>query len=160
MIMTEEIYNAIRDMAFVNDPESVCYIDEEDGEGYHVQEMDGDWCHGCATEEARRLDEECGGKYVHVVREETMPEHEGFAYCSNCGCLLDATVIVNQFAEDGINVIVEDLKKADRWGDVTGELAWKIWEFFKSDYETKRLFPKQRTYIRRRLTNLYNKNEI
>ena len=36
-----------------SDPESVCYIEKHDGEGYKVEEIDGDYCHLCATEKAK-----------------------------------------------------------------------------------------------------------
>ena len=155
MKLSEEIRDKIWRMA--SDPEAVHYIGKYDGEGYKVEEIDGDYCHGCAAEKARELDKEAGGKYYHQVYEETSPEDDRFRYCEECGCLLNAALIVSSWNEDDFNYIVDDLKRAKTFDDIKGDLAWKIDQVLDSEDEACELFPKQMKYIGRRLTNLYKK---
>lgn len=140
-------------------PESVCYIEKHDGEGFKVEEIDGDYCHLCATNKARELDKEDGGKYYHQVYKETSPENEEFRYCEECGCLLDAALIMTDYAEDCITDIVNDLHNAKSFSDIKGSLAWRIDRVLDNEDEACKLFPKQMNYIGRRLGNLYNKHK-
>ena len=142
-----------------SDPEAVCYIEKHDGEGYKVEEIDGDYCHLCATQKAKQLDKEAGGKYYHQVYEETSPEDDSFRYCEECGCLLNAALIVSSWNEDDFNYIVDELKRAKTFDDIKGDLAWMIDQVLSSEDEACELFPKQMKYIVRRLTNLYKKKE-
>ena len=119
-----------------SDPESVCYIEKHDGEGFKVEEIDGDYCHLCATIKAKKLDKEDGGKYYHQVYEETSPENEEFRYCDECGCLLDAALIMTELAEDCVTDIVNDLRNAKSFSDIKGSLAWRI-----DGYSTTRMKP-------------------
>ena len=157
--MNTEVLDKIRDWYFLHDPEAVCYIEKYDNEGFMVEEIDGDYCDGCAMKKAEQLDKECGGGVYHEVHEESSPENDHLAYCSECGCLLNASLITGEFAEDDINELVEDLHNVKQFDDVQGELAWKIWQFFTDEDEFRKLFPKQMKYISRRLTNLYKKSE-
>ena len=140
-----------------SDPEAVCYIEKHDGEGYKVEEIDGDYCHACATQKAKELDKEAGGKYYHQVYEESSPEDDCFRHCEECGCLLNSALIVSSLNEDDFNYIVDDLKRAKTFDDIKGDLAWKIDQVLSSEDEACELFPKQMKYIGRRLTNLYKK---
>ena len=140
-------------------PESVCYIEKHDGEGFKVEEIDGDYCHACATQKAKELDKEDGGKYYHQVYEETSPEDDCFRHCEECGRLLNAALIVSSWNEDDFNYIVDDLKRLKTFDDIKGDLAWKIDQVLSSEDEACELFPKQMQYIGRRLTNLYKKKE-
>ena len=155
MELSEEIRDKIWRMA--SDPEAVCYIEKHDGEGFKVEEIDGDYCHLCATQKAKQLDKEAGGKYYHQVYEETSPEDDSFRYCEECGCLLNAALIVSSWNEDDFNYIVDDLKRAKTFDDIKGDLAWMIDQVLSSEDEACELFPKQMKYIARRLTNLYKK---
>ena len=155
MKLSEEIRDKIWRMA--SDPEAVCYIEKHDGEGFKVEEIDGDYCHLCATQKAKQLDKEAGGKYYHQVYEETSPEDDSFRYCEECGCLLNAALIVSSWNEDDFNYIVDDLKRAKTFDDINGDLAWMIDQVLSSEDEACELFPKQMKYIARRLTNLYKK---
>ena len=155
MKLSEEIRDKIWRMA--SDPEAVCYIEKHDGEGFKVEEIDGDYCHLCATQKAKQLDKEAGGKYYHQVYEETSPEDDSFRYCEECGCLLNAALIVSSWNEDDFNYIVDDLKRAKTFDDIKGDLAWMIDQVLSSEDEACELFPKQMKYIARRLTNLYKK---
>lgn len=157
MKLSENIRKEIWQIA--SDPESVCYIEKHDGEGFKVEEIDGDYCHLCATEKARELDKEDGGKYYHQVYEETSPESDHFSHCAECGCLLNAALIVSSWNEDDINCIVEDLKQVKSFEDIKGDLAWKIDQVLDSEDEACELFHKQMKYIARRLTNLYKKQD-
>lgn len=157
MKLSEEIRKEIWHMA--SDPESVCYIEKHDGEGYKVEEIDGDYCHLCATQKAKELDKEDSGKYYHQVYEETSPEDDCFRNCEECGCLLNAALIVSRWNEDDFNHIVDDLKRAKTFNDIKGDLAWKIDQVLDSEDEACELFPKQMQYIGRRLANLYKKKE-
>lgn len=157
MKLSEEIRKEIWHVA--SDPEAVCYIEKHDGEGFKVYEIDGDYCHLCATQKAKQLDEEAGGKYYHQVYEETSPEDDSFRYCEECGCLLNAALIVSSWNEDDFNYIVDDLKRAKTFNDIKGDLAWMIDQVLSSEDEACELFPKQMKYIGRRLTNLYKKKE-
>lgn len=158
MKLSEEIRDEIWRMA--SDPESVCYIEKCDGEGFKVEEIDGDYCHLCATEKAKELDKEDGGKYYHQVYEETSPESDSFRHCEECGCLLNAALIVSSWNEDDFNYIVDDLKQAKSFDDIKGDIAWKIDQILDSEDEACELFPKQMRYIGRRLTNLYKKKQV
>lgn len=140
-------------------PESVCYIEKHDGEGFKAGEIDGDYCHACATMKARELDREDGGSHYHQVYEESMPESEYFKYCSDCGCHLNAALIMNEFAEDSVQCVVDDLHDIKAFADIRGYLAWRIEQLLGSEEDACRLFPKQMTYIGRRLTNLYKKQK-
>ena len=155
MKLSEEIRDKIWRMASY--PEAVCYIEKHDGEGFKVEEIDGDYCHLCATQKAKQLDKEAGGKYYHQVYEETSPEDDSFRYCEECGCLLNAALIVSSWNEDDFNYIVDDLKRAKTFDDIKGDLAWMIDQVLSSEDEACELFPKQMKYIARRLTNLYKK---
>ena len=155
MKLSEEIRDKIWRMA--SDPEAVCYIEKHDCEGFKVEEIDGDYCHLCATQKAKQLDKEAGGKYYHQVYEETSPEDDSFRYCEECGCLLNAALIVSSWNEDDFNYIVDDLKRAKTFDDIKGDLAWMIDQVLSSEDEACELFPKQMKYIARRLTNLYKK---
>lgn len=157
MKLSEEIRDEIWRMA--SDPESVCYIEKHDGEGFKVEEIDGDYCHLCATQKAKQLDKEAGGKYYHQVYEETSPEDDNFRYCEECGCLLNAALIVSSWNEDDFNYIVDDMKRAKTFDDIKGDLAWMIDQVLSSEDEACELFPKQMRYIGRRLTNLYKKKQ-
>ena len=157
MKLSEEIRKAIWQLS--ETPASVCYIEKHNGEGFKVEEIDGDYCHGCATKKAGELDKEDGGAYYHQVYEESMPESEGFKCCSECGCLLDATLIMNEFAEDSVQGVVDDLHDVKAFADIRGGLAWRIEQILSSEEEACTLFPKQMTYIGRRLTNLYKKHK-
>lgn len=156
MKLSEEIRKEIWQIA--SDPETVCYIEKHDGEGFKVEEIDGDYCHACATQKAKELDKEDGGKYYHQVYEETSPESDSFRHCEECGRLLNAALIVSSLNEDDFNYIVDDLKEAKTFDDIKGDLAWKIDQVLDSEDEACELFPKQMKYIGRRLTNLYKKN--
>ena len=142
-----------------SDPETVCYIEKHDGEGFKVEEIDGDYCHACATQKAKELDKEDGGKYYHQVYEGISPEDDCFRHCEECGCLLNTALIVSSWNEDDFNHIVDDLKEAKTFDDIKGDLAWKIDQVLSSEDEACELFPKQMRYIGRRLTNLYKKKE-
>lgn len=157
MKISENIRKEIRRMA--SDPESVCYIETHDGEGFKVEEIGGDYCHLCATMKAKELDKEDGGKYYHQVYEETSPESEEFRRCEECGCLLDAALIMTDYAEDCITDIVYDLRNAKRFSDIKGNLAWRIDRVLDNEDEAFELFPKQMNYICRRLSNLYKKHK-
>jgi len=157
MKLSEEIRTEIWHMA--SDPEAVCYIEKHDGEGFKVEEIDGDYCHACATQKAKELDKKDGGKYYHQVYEETSPEDDSFRYCEECGCLLNAALIVSSWNEDDFNYIVDDLKEVKTFDDIKGDLAWRIDRVLDSEDEACELFPKQMRYIGRRLTNLYKKKE-
>lgn len=157
MKLSEEIRKEIWHVA--SDQEAVCYIEKHDGEGVKVEEIDGDYCHLCATQKAKQLDKEAGGKYYHQVYEETSPEDDSFRYCEECGCLLNAALIVSSWNEDDFNYIVDDLKRAKTFDDIKGNLAWMIDQVLSSEDEACELFPKQMKYIGRRLTNLYKKKE-
>jgi len=158
MKLSENIRKEIWLMA--SDPESVCYIEKHDGEGFKVEEIGGDYCHACAEKKAKQLDSEAGGKYYHQVYEESMPENEEFSYCSECGCLLDASLIVNEFAEDDIQNVVEELRTAKAFADIKGYLAWRIGQLLGCNEDKAcELFPKQMNYIGRRLSNLYKKHK-
>ena len=141
-------------------PESVCYIEKHDGNGFMVEEIDGDYCYACAEKKAKQLDSESGGKYHHEVYEESMPENEQFSHCSECGCALNADLIVNEFAEDGIQDVVDELRDVKTFADINGYLAWRICQLLGcNEGDSYRLFPKQMNYIGRRLTNLYKKTK-
>lgn len=155
MKLSEEIRKEIWQIA--SDPEAVCYIEKHDGEGFKVEEIDGDYCHACAVQKAKELDKEDGGMYYHQVYEETSPEDDSFRYCEECGCLLNAALIVSSWNEDDFNYIVDNLKEAKTFDDIKGDLAWKIDQVLDSEDEACELFPKQMKYIGRRLTNLYKK---
>ena len=155
MKLSEEIRDQIWRMA--SDPEAVHYIEKYDGEGYKVEEIDGDYCHGCAADKARELDKEDGGKYYHEVHEETSPESEDFKCCSECGCLLNAALIMGEYSEDCMIYVADDLKRVKTFDDIKGDLAWRIDQILDSEDEARELFPKQMNYIVRRLTNLYKK---
>ena len=157
MKLSEDIRKEIWRMA--STPESVCYIEKHDGEGFKVEEIGGDYCHLCATNKARELDKEDGGKYYHQVYEETSPENEEFRYCEECGCLLDAALIMTDYAEDCMTDIVNDLRNAKSFSDIKGSLAWRIDRVLDDEDEACKLFPKQMKYIGRRLTNLYKNKE-
>ena len=66
MKLSEEIRDQIWRMA--SDPEAVHYIEKYDGEGYKVEEIDGDYCHGCAADKARELDKEDGDDIAAAVK--------------------------------------------------------------------------------------------
>ena len=156
MKLSEEIRKLIWEIS--EEPESVCYIEKHDGEGFKVEEIDGDYCHACAERKAKQLDSEAGGKYYHQVYEEAMPENEEFSHCSECGCPLDASLIVNEFAEDGIQDVVEELRTTKAFADIKGYLAWRIEQLLGcNEEESYQLFPKQMNYIARRLNHLYKK---
>lgn len=157
MKLSEEIRKEIWRMA--SDPESVCYIEKHDGEGFKVEEIDGDYCHLCATEKAMELDKENDGKYYHQVYEETSPENEEFRYCEECGCLLNAALVMTDYAEDCITDIVNDLRKTKSFSDIKENLAWRIDRVLDNEDEAYKLFPKQMKNIARRLTHLYNKHK-
>jgi len=144
--MKTEVLDKIREWYFLHDPEEVCYIEKYDNEGYMIEEIDGDYCYGCAKEKAEQLDKECGGGVYHEVHKESLPENDHLAYCTDCGCLLNASLITSE------------LHNVKQFDDVQGELAWKIWQFFTDEDEFRKLFPKQMKYISRRLNNLYNKS--
>ena len=125
-----------------------------------MEERVGVYCHLCATEKAKELDKEDGGKYYHQVYEETSPERDSFKHCEECGCLLNAALIVSSWNEDDFNYIVDDLKQAKSFDDINGDIAWKIDQILGSEDEACELFPKQMRYIGRRLTNLYKKKQV
>lgn len=158
MKLSEEIRKAIWQLS--ETPASVCYIEKHNGEGFKVEEIDGDYCHACATKKASELDEEGGGAYYHQVYEESMPENEQFSHCSECGCLLDAALIVNEFAEDSIQDVADELRNVKTFADINGYLAWRIEQLLGCNEEDAcGLFPKQMSYIGRRLTSLYKKQK-
>ena len=157
MKISEDIKKEIWRMA--STPESVCYIEKHDGEGFKVEEIDGDYCHLCATKKAHELDKENGGKYYHQVYQETSPENEEFRYCEECGCLLDAALVMTDYAEDCITDIVNDLRNAKSFSDIKGNLAWRIDRVLDNEDEACELFPKQMNYIGRRLSNLYKRHK-
>jgi len=157
MNLSEEIRKEIWQMA--SDPESVCYIEKHDGDGFKVEEIDGDYCHLCATIKAKELDKEDGGKYYHQVYEETSPESEEFRYCNECGCLLDAALIMTDYAEDCVTDIADNLRNAKSFSDINGSLAWRIDRVLDNEDEACELFPNQMKYIGRRLSNLYKKHK-
>lgn len=157
--MNAEVFDKIQEWYFLYDPDAVCYIEKYDGEGYKIEEIDGDYCHGCAKEKAKELDKKCRGCVYHEVCEESSPENDHLAYCSECGCLLNASLITCELAEDDINDLVEDLHNIKQFDELQGELSWKIWQFFTDEEEFRKLFPKQMKYISRRLTNLYKKSK-
>lgn len=141
-------------------PASVCYIEKHNGEGFKVEEIDGDYCHACATKKVSELDEEGGGAYYHQVYEESMPEDEQFSHCSECGCPLDAALIVSEFAEDSIQDVADELRGMKTFADINGYLAWRIEQLLGcNEEEACGLFPKQMNYIGRRLTSLYKKQK-
>ena len=141
-------------------PESVCYIEKHDRKGFMVEEIDGDYCHACAEKKARQLDIEAGGKYHHEVYEESLPENEEFSHCSECGCPLNAALIVNEFAEDSIQDVADELHNVKTFADINGYLAWRIGQLLGcNEEEACGLFPKQMNYIGRRLTSLYKKQK-
>ena len=160
MTDTEKALEKISDFYYSHDPEAVHYIEQIDGEGYKVQEIDGSYCHSCAIEKAKALDIEHDGKFVHQVYEESSPEDCYFRTCENCGCLLNSSLIASDLAEDDINDIVDELKKAKSFEDITPELGWKMAQFTINEDDFKPIFPKQMGYIVRKLANLYKKNEI
>jgi len=157
MKLSEEIRKEIWRMS--ETPESVCYIEKHNGEGFKVEEIDGDYCHACATKKAKELDKEAGGAYYHQVYEESMPEDEYFKCCAECGCRLDAALIMNELAEDSVQGVVDDLHDIKAFSDIKGDLAWRIEQILSSEEDTCNLFPKQMTYIGRRMTNLYKKRK-
>ena len=153
----EQMIESIRKMYYNYDPEEVCYINKMDGEGYKIEEIDGDYCHACATSKAKELDEECGGSCYHEVCVETMPENDHIAYCSDCGCMLNASLIVCELAEDDLDDCIEDVKKAEKWEDIAEELGWRLYCFFGEEETAKELFPKKMATLSRRLTLLFNR---
>lgn len=157
MKLSEEIKEEILHLS--ETPESVCYIEKHDGDGFKVEEIDGDYCHACATMKARELDKEDGGMYHHQVYQETMPETEDFKCCAECGCHLDAALIMNEFAEDSVQNVVDDLRGIKAFTDIKGDLAWRIEQILDSEEEACELFPKQMNYIGRRLKNLYKRQK-
>lgn len=158
MKLSEDIRKEIWQMA--SDPESVCYIEKHDGEGFKVKEIDGDYCHLCATIKAKEIDKEDGGAYYHQVYEETSPENEQFSHCSECGCPLNAALIVNEFAEDSIQDVADELRNVKTFADINGYLAWRIEQLLGgNEEEACGLFPKQMNYIGRRLTSLYKRQK-
>lgn len=157
---TEKALEKIIDFYYSHDPEAVYYIEQIDGEGYKVQEIDGDYCYSCAVEKAKELDIVHGGIFVHQVCEESSPEDCYFRTCENCGCLLNSSLIASDYAEDDINDIVDDLKNVKAFEDITPELGWKIAQFTIREDDFKPIFPNQMDYIDCRITKLYRKSEI
>jgi len=162
MTIKEQMKDAIYKMAWHYDPEAVCYIEQQDNQGYKIQEIDGDYCERCAKEKAARLDKEYGGSLYHKVYEETMPESDSFSYCSECGCLLNASMIISVSCsvEEELDYIVDELHNVKQWDDITGELAWKIKQFFDGFELADDYFHRQMTYVTRRLSNLYKKSDL
>lgn len=141
-------------------PESVYFIEKHDGEGFKIEEIDGDYCYACAEKKAKQLDSESGGKYYHPIYEESLPEREHFCCCTECGCPLDASLVVNEFVEDDIQDVVDKLRSIKTFADIKGYLAWCIGQLFGcNEKESYQLFPKQMNYIGRRLTSLYKKQK-
>lgn len=140
-------------------PEAVCYIEKHDGNGFMVEEIDGDFCYACATQKAKELDKEDGGKYYHQVYEESFPEDNYFRCCNECGCLLNSNLLVDDWCSEEIDYIVDDLKKTKTFDDIDESFAWRINQVLCSEEEACEFFPKQMNYISRRLTNLYKKKE-
>lgn len=160
MTLKEKALDLISHWFYYYDPEPVNYIQRYDLHGNYIVEIDGDYCEKCANEKAKKLDIEHKNEYVHEVCVESMPENCYFSYCEECGCLLNADLITSDFAEDDINDLVDDLKtRVKTFEDLEGKYAWKIWQFFCSEHNFKKLFPKQMSYISRRITNLYKKME-
>jgi hypothetical protein len=158
MKLSEEAMQALWRLS--EQPESVCYIEKHDREGFMVEEIDGDYCHACAEKKAMQLDSEAGGKYHYEVYEESLPENEEFSYCSECGCPLDATLIMSELAEDGIQDVVEELRTTKAFADIKGYLSWRICQLLGwNEKATYQLFPKQMNYIAGRLNHLYKKQK-
>ncbi len=156
-MIAEEIKKAITRIS--SNPMEVCYIVRYDGEGYKVEEIDGNYCHGCAAEKARRLDKELGGSYYHQVHEETSPEADYFECYEECGCQLNAELIMCECAEASVNGVVADITRANSFNDLKGDAAWRIEQVLCDESEARTLFPKQMRYIDRRLANLYTKTQ-
>lgn len=153
----EKAIEKIREWYYSYEPEPVCYIQRYDEDEEYVGEMDGDFCERCAEIKAQEMDDDCHGKYTHRVCEETMPENCYFSHCSDCGCLLNAEIITGDLAEEDIDDLVYDLHSVKTFDELKGEISWKIFQFLCNEKEFKELFPKQMTYISRRIINLYKK---
>lgn len=153
----EKAFEKIREWYYSYDPEPVYYIQRYDNEDEYDEEIDGDYCERCAEIKAKELDEECNGEYHHEVCEESMPENCYFSHCSECGCLLNADLIVSEFADEELKDVVYDLKGIKTFDEIKGELAWKLHQFLFNEKESKALFPKEMKYISQRITDLYKK---
>lgn len=156
MNIKEQMIEALREMYYGHDPKPVCYIDKTDNQGYHIEEIDGDWCYGCAIRKANELDIEGGGSHYHEVHVESMPENDHFSYCQDCGCLLDASLVIGYGMEDDLDCIIENMKTIKRWEDITDEMGWKLYNIIGEE-ESRELFPKKIAILTRKLTNLFKK---
>ena len=156
----EQMIDALRILYWHHDPEAVFYINRMDGEGFKVEEVDGDFCPACAREKARELDKECGGKYCHEVCEESAPEDNYFRHCQECGCLLNSALITDNIDEDDIDCVIEDLKDVKEWASITGNLAWRLYSILQDEDTVKQQYPKKTASLTRRLTTLFKKTEL
>lgn len=160
MTAHEQMIDALRTRHWQHDPEAVCYIRRMDGEGFQVEEIDGSYCHRCATEKARELDKECGGVYYHEVCEESSPEDDCFMHCAECGCLLDAALITMHLDEDDLDWVIEDLKDVKEWECIPDELAWRLYSILQDEEDVKQQYPKKIGSLTRKLTTMFKKSKL
>lgn len=159
MTAHDQMIDALLTGYYRYDPDAVCYIVRYDGEGNKVKEIDGSYCHGCATTKSFELDRECGGMYYHEVCEESSPEDGCFMHCAECGCLLNAALVTQYLDEDDLDWVTEDLKGIKEWDAISGELKWRLYSILCDEETVKTQYPKKIASLTRRLTTLFKKSK-
>ena len=122
----------------------VFYIEKVDKEGYHIEDMDGDYCLNCIDNAVKSLKEE-EPEFDFIPRIESMVEDSCWRTCEECGQQLWQSFIkpmspldMKEILDD-INEELSDIKDKNQISDT---LAFRIIQIVDEDEEFLHHFEK------------------
>lgn len=137
----------------------VYYIEKVDKEGYHIEDMYGDYCLNCIDKAVKCLKAE-EPEFDFIPRIESMVEDCCWRTCEKCGQQLWQSLIIPKSPLDlkeildGINERLSDIKDMNQISDT---LAFRIIQIFEADEELLHHFEKN---LKRIIPNLLKETEL
>lgn len=122
----------------------VFYIEKMDKEGYHIEDIEGDYCLNCIDNAVKSLKEE-EPEFDFIPRIESMVEDSCWRTCERCGQQLWQSFIISESSFDmkeildDINERLADIKDKNQISDT---LAFRIIHIVESDEELLHHFEK------------------
>ena len=136
----------------------VFYIEKVDKEGYHIEDMDEDYCINCIDNAVKSLKEK-EPEFDFIPRIESMVEDSCWRTCEKCGQQLWQSFIISKSPLnmkeilDDINESLSDIKDKNQISDT---LAFRIIQIVEADEELLHHFEKNL----KRIFKKYNKQEL